>query len=199
MKRIEINSTVEDRVPYHQIKIIQGDLKDLHQDDILKFEKNVIEHGFVDPIDVWVDEHGHYGTAGALCSLGGTQRLRLLQYVEQKGYAVPAVPINRIKAKTYKEAGKILLSLASTYGKITPGGLAEFAHNTGLEFGDLKDGFSLPDIDLESVEKEFTQDHTSFEPGSPDEQGKLDELKLVIMECPHCGEKFERKQAKIIG
>jgi len=37
-----------------------------------------------------------------------------------------------------------------------------------------------------------------FEPVGLDEQGKLDELLIEIRECPHCKEKFETKQAKII-
>lgn len=53
-----------------------------------------------------------------------------------------------------------------------------------------------PDFDLDLLGlKDFNLD---FEPGSLDDQGKLDEKKLVIMECPHCGETFEKEQAKVI-
>ena len=38
-----------------------------------------------------------------------------------------------------------------------------------------------------------------FSPGSIEDQGKLDETKVTLMECPHCGESFEKSQAKIIG
>lgn len=37
-----------------------------------------------------------------------------------------------------------------------------------------------------------------FEPVGEEQQGKLDQLKVKIMECPHCGESFEEKQAKVI-
>lgn len=50
------------------------------------------------------------------------------------------------------------------------------------------------DIDLLGI-KNFQID---FLPGSIDDQGQLDQKKLVIMECPHCGEKFEQGQAQII-
>ena len=53
-----------------------------------------------------------------------------------------------------------------------------------------------PDFDLDMLGiKDFNMD---FEPGTIEDQGKLDETKITIMECPHCGESFEQKQAKII-
>ncbi len=56
-----------------------------------------------------------------------------------------------------------------------------------LDFDFQSLGFSLEDLG----------DSPDFEPGSEDEQGQLDEKKMVIMECPHCGEVFEKDQAKI--
>lgn len=55
-----------------------------------------------------------------------------------------------------------------------------------------------PDFDLDFLGvKEFSLD-PDFEPATQEEQGQLDQIKLVIMECPHCGDKFEKQQAKII-
>lgn len=46
-----------------------------------------------------------------------------------------------------------------------------------------------PDFDLENLGiKDFEIDPPNFEPGSEEEQGKLDEKKPV--ECPNCGHKF---------
>lgn len=53
-----------------------------------------------------------------------------------------------------------------------------------LAIGDLGPNF---DLDLLGIQ-DFTLD-PEFSPGSPDEQGKLDEKKKVI--CPKCGELFE--------
>lgn len=58
------------------------------------------------------------------------------------------------------------------------------------------------DLDLTgftNIEIENLMAPIDFKPATEDEQGKLDELKVVIMECPHCGKSFEKKQAKIIG
>lgn len=51
------------------------------------------------------------------------------------------------------------------------------------------------DIDLLGIDG-FILDPTSFEPGTEQEQSKLD--KTQLLECPHCGKPLERSQAKII-
>lgn len=53
-----------------------------------------------------------------------------------------------------------------------------------------------PDFDIDFLGlKNFNLD---FKPGDIDDQGKLDEKKFVFMECPHCLEKFEKGQARVI-
>lgn len=56
-----------------------------------------------------------------------------------------------------------------------------------------------PDFDIELLGiKNFSLD-PDFTPSDLDDQGKLDETKVVIMECPHCERSFEKSQAKVIG
>lgn len=64
--------------------------------------------------------------------------------------------------------------------------------NVNLEIENLGPDF---DINMLGI-KNFNLD---FDPGTIEEQGKLDQKKLIIMQCPHCGESFEQKQAKIIA
>lgn len=55
-----------------------------------------------------------------------------------------------------------------------------------------------PDFDLEHLGiKNFNLDPPNFDPGTQEEQGKLDQTQ--ILECPHCKEHFERTQAKVIA
>lgn len=56
--------------------------------------------------------------------------------------------------------------------------------------------FGPMDIELLGI-KDFDLD-PEFEPGTIEEQGQLDQKKLIIMECPHCGESFELDQAEKI-
>ena len=59
------------------------------------------------------------------------------------------------------------------------------------------------DKQLESLDEELRNiafldlETPDFQPGTEDDQGQLDEKKLVFMECPNCGKEFEKDQAKI--
>jgi hypothetical protein len=162
MKQIKVNSSVEDRVEYKTIKIIQGNLKDLLSEDYLKFKENVLKHGFVDPIDVWVEP------SGELSSLGGTQRIRMLTALENEGYSIPPIPINRIQAETKTEAKKIILSLASQYGRFNNEGVLEFVSDMGFsDLSEVADAFRLAEVSFDDIAEEFGKDGTDkLEKGS---------------------------------
>lgn len=171
MKSLIINSSISDRVEYKTIKIIQGNLKDLMSEDYLKFKKNMLKNGFVDPIDVWVN------TNEDLHCIGGTQRLRMLYALENEGYTIPSVPINRIEAKTLREAKNILLSLASQYGKFNNDGLLEFVVEDFDDLADISDNYSLMGVSYDEIVEEKTKDHTDKKEKKP-------------IKCPNCG--YER-------
>jgi len=51
------------------------------------------------------------------------------------------------------------------------------------------------DIDLLGIES-FIVDTVSFEPGTEDDQGKLDEKSPLVTQCPNCGECFDAHKNK---
>ena len=54
-----------------------------------------------------------------------------------------------------------------------------------------------PDFDLEMLGiKSFEIDPPNFEPGTEEDQGKLDEKKPLITQCPNCGECFDANENK---
>jgi hypothetical protein len=54
-----------------------------------------------------------------------------------------------------------------------------------------------PDFDLEMLGiEDFTLDVPDFEPGTEEDQGKLDEKKPIITQCPNCGECFDANENK---
>ncbi len=64
-----------------------------------------------------------------------------------------------------------------------------------LELGELGDlGF---DLDLTGFKAEEIQalQTPDFEPGTEEDQGKLDELDPKWIACPHCGKEFDARQA----
>lgn len=54
-------------------------------------------------------------------------------------------------------------------------------------------GFDLADLGFSGTELDLLMFDGNFEPGSEDEQGRLDELAPKIVTCPHCGEDFDSR------
>lgn len=172
MKRIEINCTATHFVPFHKLKPMQGELKDLTADNYQKLRQNILKYGITSPIHVWNDDNDE------MWVLDGHQRLRAITAMEMEGYIIPDLPITRIKAASLKDAKKILLSLASQYGVINPDGLFEFIQD--LNFTNLKelsDKFTFQTIDFDKLGDSYLKDHT-------DKKKK----ERVPRPCPHCGE-----------
>jgi ParB-like chromosome segregation protein Spo0J len=64
-----------------------------------------------------------------------------------------------------------------------------------LELAEIKElGF---DLDLTGFKAEEIQalQTPDFEPGTEEDQGKLDELDPKWIACPHCGKEFDARQA----
>jgi hypothetical protein len=56
-----------------------------------------------------------------------------------------------------------------------------------------------PDFDIDMLGIEQFSLEPEFEPGTEDDQGKLDEKKPVITQCPNCGECFDANENKPKG
>lgn len=161
----------------------QGNLKNLSKENYERLKAQILKSGFAEPFSAWRDQIGN------LQLLNGHQRSRTLKTMREEGYKIPEqFPVNIIDAPDLKSAKELVLSLTSQFGEMTLEGLDEFT----VDIPDFNpDDFRFPELNLE----QFRHD---FEPGTLEDQGKLDELVPVYMECPHCGKPFEKRQAKII-
>ncbi|MBT3303217.1 MAG: ParB N-terminal domain-containing protein [Bacteroidetes bacterium] len=61
--------------------------------------------------------------------------------------------------------------------------------------------FPLLDIELAELKEmdfdyDFGFEDNNFEPGTIEEQSKLDELEPKIVKCPHCGEEFDTRETE---
>lgn len=64
-----------------------------------------------------------------------------------------------------------------------------------IELQDLdSEGFDLTLTGFEIGEITALFDSPSFEPGTEDDQGKLDELAPKIVQCPHCGQEYDLRE-----
>ena len=64
-----------------------------------------------------------------------------------------------------------------------------------LEFDDLREmGFNIDVIGFDADEIARIGSDVNFEPGTEDDQGKLDELAPKMVTCPHCGEEWDLRE-----
>jgi DNA modification methylase len=135
-------------VDFHNLNVLQGDLKTITEKEMSKLIKRILQVGFRYPFFVW-DDKGEYNL------LDGTHRLKALELLEQRGYSIPPVPVVFIQAKNVQEAKEEILAISSQYAKFDKQGLYEFSVDIPNLSELLETDFSLPEIDLEKFNAEF--------------------------------------------
>jgi hypothetical protein len=149
-KKIKISCKGSREIPWQKLTPLQGNLKDLTKENFQKLKNEIIQEGFTDPINAWMDENGVWWI------LDGHQRLRVVKVmVEEEGWICPPLPVAEVFANTLAEAKKKLLGLASQYGEVTSEGLFEFAQAAKIDLEELAGRYALPGIDF----PEFAAEH----------------------------------------
>lgn len=161
IKTIQIKCTGAALVEIESLTPLQGDLKDLSEENYKKLRKEILELGFSEPLSVWPDGDQRF-------LLNGHQRHRVLTRMKADGYEIPLVPVNWVQAENESEAKKKILALTSQYGEITGQGLYEFSVNAGLTPEEIRESFRFPEINPDSWEIEFFKDN-EVPPGDPDQ------------------------------
>lgn len=67
----------------------------------------------------------------------------------------------------------------------------------GVELSELREqdfDLNLTGFDGDEIERILNPSEIDFEPGTEDDQGKLDELKPKIVKCPHCFKTFDSRE-----
>ena len=141
MSQIQIKCSGTLNVSLDNLIDIQGDLKNITDENLDKLLGTMRENGFCEPFVVWKDEEKK------LVVISGNQRLKALKKARELNWTLPSsFPAVEVKAESYKEAKKMLLSLASYYGRADKLKLEEFILSNDF---DLKETISLiefPDI-----------------------------------------------------
>lgn len=137
LETVKIACTGAEDVALDDLKPMQGNLKTMSKATLEKFEKEILRHGFSEPVSVWVED-------GIYHILNGHQRVTALKSLRSQGYKTPEkVPVSIVTAKNKKEAYEKILALTSQYGE--------------MDFNSLKGYLDEFDIDLE-----FVNDHLHF-------------------------------------
>lgn len=146
-----------------------------HSDaQVAQISASIKEFGFTNP--VLIDKDG-----GIIAGHGRVMAARKLKLEE--------VPCIRLSHLTETQARALVIAdnkLAMNAGWDDEMLALEFAELTELGFDLDLTGFTAEEIDA------LTPD---FEPGTEDDQGKLDQLDPKWIACPHCGKEFDAREA----
>lgn len=174
-RTITINCKAATNIKLQELTQLQGDLKQLSENNFEKLKASILKHGITFPFFVWQND-------GANWILDGTQRDRVLKKMAEEGYEVPPLPCALINAKDKREAAEKILLISSQYGKMSNDSLSAFLSENELNFFELEEELELPAIDLD-----YFRD-ADFQPTGADEQGRLDQKNPV--KCPQCGHEW---------
>ena len=128
-------------LPIDALQALQGELKKLTRANRDKLMGSICEKGFIAPFFIWDD-------AGDYRLLDGHQRLKTLNFMREKGWQIPSLPVVLIEADSETDAKEKLLLITSQYGEFTLDGFEQFTDGLEIstEFVNLASGtFKLPE------------------------------------------------------
>lgn len=139
-----------DVIDIHLLKEFQGELKTLSDEAYEQLKDDILTLGFADPINVWPDPESKNNYI-----LDGHQRLKTLSKMRDEGYEIPLIPVVWVRAETFKQAKKLVLSLTSQFGQMTTDGLKEFIRGAEIDAREVASSFRFPEIDMKAFVKDM--------------------------------------------
>ncbi len=179
MKTIEINVKNPKLAKIEDLHPIQGDLKSLSKENFEKLKSAILDLGFAEPVTCWRDKKNK------LYTLNGHQRLRCVNMLIQDGYHIDGIPIVEVTAPSKKDAVKLCLTLASSYGEANDEGLYALMEHNNIDFDFLSEKVSFPEIDLNEF-KEGYLDLADNKETSEDE--------TEVKTCEYCYQPLKNKR-----
>lgn len=146
MNEIKIRCKGSEEITLDELIIIQGDLKDLSEENYLRMKDQMIELGFIAPFFIWKNGEDK-------CLIDGTQRcsaLRAMQEVEDiilpKSY-----PMIEIEADDKQQAMRMILAISSNYGEMTTLSLEGFLLDAEITLEDAESSFHFDAINFNNM------------------------------------------------
>ena len=161
-------------VDWQNLEDIQGDAKYLDGPEMEKLLNSFEENGFCDPICVWHNEEN-----GQDICIAGNQRLKALHRAKELGWEIPdKLPANKVHADNMQSATKILLSLASTFGRINKKEVEELAKKVKIPILELEKITSFVEVDINKIKESLVKE--SFEINSRKEENISNYKNIMI-------------------
>lgn len=191
--KVVISSGVKDTLPLAYLNNLQGDLKELPEENYKKLKSSILKHGFLYPLFVWEDP-----SDAKIYLIDGTQRFKTLLRMKDEGYSIPQLPVIFIEAADRLDAKAKLASAASQYGLFTEGGIKEFFSD--LNFSDVMGEITIPKFEFANILK--TDSDLEYDPETgeiikvKEHERKINDYSDEEVEekinadyrerCPHC-------------
>ena len=187
-KKIKVTVDTGKTLPMNYLEVLQGNLKDLSDENYKKLRASIVKHGFSFPIFVWENPED-----AKIYILDGTQRCTTLSKMKEDGFSVPQLPVVFIEATNLNHAKEKLAAAASQYGKFTEEGVASFFADMDFDIGAIE----IPFLDFSKVielDEGKTVEVAAHErkiKDYSDEDVIEQELNPDFRDsCPHCGGKL---------
>jgi ParB-like chromosome segregation protein Spo0J len=104
---IDIRCAAAINIELADLTPLQGELKELNEQNFGKLKRSILKHGITFPFFIWQSEGNNY-------ILDGTQRDRVLKQLADDGYTIPALPCALIEARTAKPLPRRFSSSAAS-------------------------------------------------------------------------------------
>lgn len=182
-KKIKVTVDTGKTLPMNYLEVLQGNLKDLSDENYKKLRASIIKHGFSFPIFVWENPED-----AKIYILDGTQRCKTLSRMKEDGYSVPQLPVVFIEATNLNHAKEKLAAAASQYGKFTEEGVASFFADMDFDIGAIE----IPFLDFSKVIEmdEFPPQTVTVSEHERSKNVDLDSYEKFEHKCPKCNHEF---------
>lgn len=182
-KKIKITVDTGKTLPMNYLEVLQGNLKDLSDDNYKKLRASIIKHGFSFPIFVWENPED-----AKIYIVDGHQRFVTLSKMKEDGYSVPQLPVVFIEATNLNHAKEKLAAAASQYGKFTEEGVASFFADMDFDIGAIE----IPFLDFSKVIEmdEFPPQTVTVSEHERAKSVDLDSYEKFKHKCPRCSHEW---------
>lgn len=186
-KAIRITCSAAGFEPLSELSEFQRKFKNLHEPERKKLKLQLLKLGICEPFVVWKDAKGKKNL------IDGHQRLQVLREMLKSGEgslmtigdSKNAVPVVYAQPRDAEEAVRMVLALASTYGRVDIANLGKFRGVYGVTEKEFQESFSFPELDIPAQAQE-----------GPEEKVEFNAKKEKLVKCPKCEHIFDAKKHK---
>lgn len=198
MKKIKVHAFGSIDVPIKDLHGIQGDLKEISQEEFQFLEETILKDGICFVSHIWKELKKVGGKKTSQWRvIDGHGRLLIYKSLEKRGYEIPPIPCSEIQGKTFEEAKALVLNANAKFGKIRGDGLRDFLNSLKLK-PIVLEKLPLPDINLESFKSQFYGITNDLDRNEAKGAVELDRGSFTkfSQQCPKCGFSFDEKISK---